>query len=473
MLGAAILAAPAPPGLPLHAWRYFAVFAAVLAALVLEPVPNAAAGLVGVATVAALSRWVLFAPGELARPGFDARAAAVDWALSGFRNPAVWLAFSAFMFGLGYEKTSLGRRLALWIVRGLGRSTLRLGLAVALVDGLLAPFTPSNTARSAGIVYPVIEGIPRLYGSEPDSPSARRIGSYLLWTAFAASCVTSTLFLTALAPNIIAVDLARRMAGVQIGWGRWFLAAAPFALPLLLLVPLIGLRLCPPAVRFSPEVPAWAGAELARLGRVTRREVAFASLLTVALGLWIAGGRVVHPFTVAVGVLALMLVTGVVTWREMAGHAPAWDMLMRLALLVTMADGLGRTGFVGWLAHGVGQRLAGLPSTAALAGLVAAYFASHYLFATTTAQATAVLPVMLVVGQSVPGLPMEPLALLLALSHGLMGVISPYATGPAPVYHGSGYLPSSLFWRLGAAFGALFLAGLLAVGLPVALALAR
>jgi L-tartrate/succinate antiporter len=468
---ALVAAAPPPDGLARHAWYFFAIFIGVVAALVLEPLPNAAVGLVGVAVATALSRSVLFSPAELARPGFDARLRALDWALSGFQNPAVWLAFSAFMFGLGYEKTALGRRVALSVVKSLGRSTLRLGYAVALVDLLLAPFTPSNTARSAGIVYPVIRGIPPLYRSDPDSPSARRIGSYLLWTAFAASCVTSSLFLTALAPNLIAVDIIRRMAGFEISWLRWFAAAASFALPLLALLPLLGFVLYPPELKSSPEVPAWAAEELSRLGPLSRREVVFAGLVGGALALWILGASFIHPTAVALVVMGLMLLLRVVTWEEMAGHAPAWDMLLRLALLVTMADGLTRTGFVGWFAHGLGRHLGGLPPTAATAGLVAVYYLSHYLFATTTAHATAVLPVMLSVGLAIPGLPMEAFATLLALSHGIMGVISPYATGPAPVYHGSGYLPSAAFWRLGAIFGAVFLGALLLLGLPAALAL--
>ncbi|MCM2341632.1 anion permease [Rhodoferax sp.] len=32
------------------------------------------------------------------------------WALSGFSNSVIWLIFIAYMFGLGYEKTGLGRR---------------------------------------------------------------------------------------------------------------------------------------------------------------------------------------------------------------------------------------------------------------------------------------------------------------------------------------------------------------------------
>jgi di/tricarboxylate transporter len=44
-----------------------------------------------------------------------------------------------------------------------------------------------------------------------------------------------------------------------------------------------------------------------------------------------------------------------------------------------------------------------------------------------------VLPVGLATGLTVPGLPAKPFALLV-YSLGLMGVLSPYATGPAPVY---------------------------------------
>ena len=43
-----LASAPHPAGLTAPAWRYLALFAGVVAALVLEPIPPAAAGLVGV-----------------------------------------------------------------------------------------------------------------------------------------------------------------------------------------------------------------------------------------------------------------------------------------------------------------------------------------------------------------------------------------------------------------------------------------
>src|SRR6266480_3267188 len=95
---AAIALSPAPVGLALHAWYYFAIFAGVIAALVVEPLPSPAIGVVGVTTVIVLSPWVLFSSTEIAKPGFKEAEEALRWALSGFSSSTVWLVFGAFMF---------------------------------------------------------------------------------------------------------------------------------------------------------------------------------------------------------------------------------------------------------------------------------------------------------------------------------------------------------------------------------------
>ena len=104
----AIAIIPAPAGLAPHAWYFFAIFAGVIVGLMLEPLPGGAIGLIGVTVVTVLSPWVLYAPAELAKPGFKPANAALTWALSGFSNTTVWLIFGAFMFALGYDKTGLG-----------------------------------------------------------------------------------------------------------------------------------------------------------------------------------------------------------------------------------------------------------------------------------------------------------------------------------------------------------------------------
>ncbi|HUK13943.1 MAG TPA: anion permease [Thermoanaerobaculaceae bacterium] len=465
-----VVLAPVPSGLPPHAWRYFALFAGVVVALMVEPLPGGAVGLIGVTVATLLSRWVLFGPAELARPGFKPAEAGLTWALSGFSNATVWLIFAAFMFALGYERTGLGRRVALLLVKTMGRRTLALGYAVTIADTILAPFTPSNTARSGGTIYPVIRNVPPLFDSRPNDPSARRIGSYLMWVAISATCVTSSLFLTGLAPNLLAAEIVRKTVGVELGWVQWFVAFAPVGAVLLLLVPLLTYWIFPPEVRRSDEVPEWAARELGQMGKVSPRELLLGGYVIVALALWIFGGAFVNATTVALVVVCLMLLTRVFTWDDVTANKPAWNTLAWFATLVALADGLARTGFVTWFANSLARRTAGLSPTVVMVALVVFFYLVHYLFASSTAHTTALLPIMLAVGGAVPGLPVAKFALLLCLSLGLLGILTPYGTGPSPVYYGSGYLPSGVFWRLGAIFGLIFLVVFLGIGVPWVLA---
>jgi L-tartrate/succinate antiporter len=461
-----IAAFPAPEGLAQHAWYFFAIFAGVIVGLVLEPLPGAAIGLIGVAVVTMLAPYAFFGPADLAKAGFKPANAALSWALSGFANSTVWLIFAAFMFALGYEKTGLGRRISLALVKVMGRRTLTLGYAIAFADLLLAPFTPSNTARSAGTVYPVIRNLPALYDSLPNDASSRRIGGYLMWTAIAATCVTSSMFITALAPNLLAIELISKTAKVTFSWTEWFMAFAPVGIVLLLAIPLLTYVLYPPTVKAGTEVPQWAAAELKKMGGVTLRQIALAGLVFLALALWIFGGDYINATTVAIGVIALMVVGRVLTWDDILSNKQAWNTLVWFATLVALADGLAKVGFVKWFAETVGAQMTGVSPTMAMLVLLAVFFFTHYLFASITAHVTAMLPVMLAVGLGIPEMPMQTFALMLAMTLGLMGILTPYATGPSPVYYGSGYIPSKDYWRLGAIFGVIFFVALLVISMP-------
>ena len=454
LIGIGIALIPPPAGLAPGAWIYFAIFMTVIVGLITEPIPAAGIGLIGV-TVVAVSGLVARTPAE-----------AIRWALSGFANSTVWLIFGAFVFAMGYEKTGLGRRIALLLVRQLGGRTLGLGYAIALADVVLAPFTPSNTARSAGTIFPVIRNIPELYGSRPGE-SGRRIGAYLMWVAFATTCLTSSMFLTALAPNLLALDFVKRIAGVEISWLQWFTGFLPVGGPLLLALPWIIYRIYPPEVKTSAEVPGWAAGELGAMGAITRQEWTMAALVVVALGLWIFGGRMIDATTVALVAISLMLITRVVSWDDILANKPAWNVLAWFATLVVLADGLNKVGFVAWFGRKAGALLMGYPPTLVMVLLVVLFSAIHYMFASLTARATAVLPVILAAGMAVPDLPVRTFALLLVFSLGIAGVITPYATGPAPVYYSCGFITRREFWRLGFVFGVIFLAALLLIGAPL------
>jgi L-tartrate/succinate antiporter len=458
ILAVFIASFPAPEGLSLNGWYFFAIFAAVISGLILEPVPPAAVGFIAVFLIAVLG---LAEP----KPGDSIR-----WALSGFANTTVWLIFGAFVISVGYEKTGLGKRIGLVLVRTAGKRTLGLGYAIAFADLILAPFTASNTARSAGTIFPIVRHLPALYGSYPGE-TARRIGAYIMWTAFAVTCVTSSMFVTALAPNLLALELVSKTVKVSITWPEWFFGFLPVGLPLILILPFLIYRIYPPEIRFSLEVQSWATKEIRKMGKFTHKELVMAALGLLALLLWVLGAGIIDATTVVGVIISLMLITGVVSWDEILANKQAWNVLIWFATLVALADGLNRTGFVAWLAKSAAAHLSGLAPIPVMIILVSVFFGIHYLFASLTAHTTAVLPVLLAAGLAVPGLPVKPFVLLLCYSLGIMGVLTPYATGPAPVYFGSGYVSRREFWALGLIFGTIFLLMLLGIGVPYLLSI--
>ncbi len=461
---ALIFALPVPTGLDRAQWTYFAIFGGAIAGLVFESAAPGAVGFVAM-TAAAVLGLVEKDPAKSLR-----------WALHGFSDPTVWLIFGAFVFSTGYKKSGLGRRIALTLVRALGRKTLGLGYAAALTDLALAPGTPSNTARCGGTIFPIISNIPAVYGSEP-GPTARKLGAYIMWNSFAVTGVTSSMFLTSLAPNAAALAIAKKTVGVDVSWGQWALGFLPVGIVLFLLTPLLAYILYPPEVRSSPQISQWAADELGKMGPLGRNEWLMLGFVVLAMLLWIFGGNpnvsvpllgsnFINATMVVLLVIALMLLSGVVDLADIVDNKAAWEVLLYFTTLLTLADGLNQIGFVKWFATVASAPLAGKDPTFALIGLVTLFFWVHYFFSSITAHTAAIMPIVLALGKGIPGMPMTELVMLCAFSLGLMGVISPYATGPAPMFFGAGYISRSAFWALGLVFGVVFFTALLAIGLP-------
>lgn len=444
---------PTPEGLSVNAQYFFAVFLGVIVALILEPIPAALIGLIGVSFSAAFGL-----VGETAK-------ANRDWALSGFSNGVIWLIFAAFMFALGYKKSGLGKRIALLLVKALGKTSLGLGYAVAFADGILSPFMPSNTARSAGTIFPIAINIPQMFNSTPEN-EPRKLGAYISWVAIAATCVTSSMFLTALAPNLLAVSLVEKNTGILISWGEWFSTLALIMVPLFLLVPYITYLVYPPEQKTSPEAPAWAAKELENMGSITKKELIMLGLGILALVMWIFGKAIgINGTVAALVVLCLLVLTKVIDWEDVITNKAAINVFIWFATLVAMASGLKKVGYLKWAAGLISSWLAGVDPVNIVIILVALFFLFHYLFASVTAHVVALLPLFLGIGMNLIPAEMVPsLAILLVGSLGLMGIITPYATGPSPIWYGAGYISQATWWKLGAIFGAIFLASLVLLG---------
>jgi L-tartrate/succinate antiporter len=202
------------------------------------------------------------------------------------------------------------------------------------------------------------------------------------------------------------------------------------------------------------------------MGPLSKREIMLGVLVVIALLLWIFGGDLMEATTAAILVISLMLLLKVVTWDDIVSNKAAWNTLAWFATLVALAGGLSQVGFIKWFADAVSVQLSGVSPTMAVLALLIINFFGHYLFASGTAHVTAMIPVLLAVASTIQGVNMETLALALCLQLGIMGIITPFATGPSPIYYGSGYLPASDYWKMGAIFGLIFFAVFMVITVP-------
>lgn len=409
----------------------FAIFVTTIVGIIVKALPMGAVAMVGIAATALT--------GTLS----------IADSMSGFSDVVIWLIVLAFFISRGFIKTGLGARIAYTFMALLGKRTLGLSYGLAATDLVLAPAIPSNTARGGGIVMPVMASLARAYGSQPGDGTARKMGSFLTLTAYQVNCITSAMFLTAMAAN----PLAQKLAGdlkVNLTWVGWALAAAVPGLVALLLVPFLIYRLHRPEITETPEAVEMAKGHLRDLGPVKRQEWMMLGVFVMLLVLWIFAKQLgdLNATTSALAGLAVLLITGILSWDDIKAETGAWDTLVWFAALVMMASFLNKLGMVPWFSKTMGGMVAGKGWIAAFLVLALVYFYSHYFFASNTAHVASMYAAFLGVS-IVAGAPPVLAALVLAFFSNLFAGMTHYGTGPAPVLFGTGYVELGTWWRLG------------------------
>jgi DASS family divalent anion:Na+ symporter len=384
-------------------------------------------------------------------------------AITGFGNSSIWLIALAFFLSRGFIKTGLGRRIALLFVEKFGKRTLGLSYSIIACDLILAPATPSNTARAGGVVFPIVKSISHALGSDPEDHTEKKVGSFLTFVEYQGNVITSAMFLTAEAGNPIAFAFATA-AGIHVSWLLWFIAALIPGIICLVIVPLLMYKMYPPEIKSTPNAGVWAKERLAEQGKMSVAEWIMLGDFILALALWVACSFIgMDATTVGFIAVAILLLSGVLTWKDILSESGAWNTFFWFSVLVMMADQLNKLGFIPWLSKSVGTVLTGIPWFAVLVIVIVAYFYIHYLFASETAHTTALYSAALALCLA-GGVPPMLAALMLGFFGNLIGSTTHYASGPAPILFGSGYVEQKDWWKLCFVNGLVYLVVFLGIG---------
>jgi divalent anion:Na+ symporter, DASS family len=444
---------PVPEGLTLPAWRLFALLVGAIFSVIVGALPILTASVLALAT-AVLS-------GTLTPAN----------AYAGFANGTILLIVVAFLVARAVVKCGLGQRLGHLVVTLFGRSTLGLSYSIFLVDGVIAPAFPSNTAR-AGVLYPLVFSLAEAAGVKPGEEGRRRLGKFLMFSGIASLSLSSALWFTAMAANPLGAEMAKTF-GLNMSFGSWLLASSVPTLAAMLLLPLVLYKVISPEVKATPEAPAAARKALAALGPLSRDEKVVTVAFVFMVALWaLAGTLGLDSTAVAFLGLGALLATGVLTLGDIAKEGDVLATFIWFAVLFAMSGQLNELGFMGYLGQRLAGGLDGVPWLGAYLILAVAYVLLHYLFVSQTAQVLALFGVFLDVGVKL-GVPAVPLAFLLLFASNFFSAITPQGSSANLLFAGSGYLSQGDLYKLGALTTFFNLLVYLALGTPWLLLVAR
>lgn len=394
-------------------------------------------------------------------------------ALSGFSNSLIWLIVISIIVARGVIKTGLGERLAYHFISIFGKKTLGIAYSIAFCETILAPVTPSNTARAGAIINPIVQAIARSFKSTPEDGTQNKIGTYLSLVNYQANPISSAMFITATAPNPLVVDLIAQATNLEVHltWGQWALGMFLPGIAAMLLMPLVLYFLSPPEIKSTPNASAFAKDKLKELGKMKNNEKIMLSVFVLLLLLWAGAlglffGISLDATSVALLGLSLVLISGVLTFGEVLAEKAAWNTLVWFSALVMMATLLGKLGVTQFLAEALGEFASamGLGEISIMIFLSLAFLYTHYFFASTTAHISAMFFVFYSAGLAL-GAPPLLYAFIMIASGNVMMALTHYATGTAPVIFGTGYVTLKKWWSIGFVISIVDIVVMIAVGL--------
>ena len=420
-----VMLLPTPAGLPVAGQCMLAILAFAVIVWMTEALDYAVSAVV----IAALMAFLLgLSPNPANTSALMGTSAGLSLAFSGFANTALALVASALFLAAAMSATGLDKRIALVILSRVGAETRHVIIGSILVGFVMAFVVPSTTARVACLV-PVTLGIIAAFGVSKKGAFA----SMLMITTTQAASIWNVGIKTAAAQNMVAIGFIEKTLQKTITWLEWFAAAAPFAVLMSVALYFVMTRMMRPEVAAIPGGRDAIRRLLAELGPMQASEKKLLALSITLLGFWVTEG-VLHRFdtsSTTVAAVALMFLPGfgIMSWKEAQPKIP-WGTIVLFGIGISLGTALLQTRGAVWLADLVVAQF-GLKYATALfiLGVMTLFLTVIHLgFASATALASAMIPIVIAVLQAVstPGINIVGMTMLLqfVVSFGFILVVN-------------------------------------------------
>lgn len=351
------------------------IFLAAIVFWIARPVPEYLSAIVAAAALILLAK----APPNLV--------------LSGFSAPVWWMVLFAMILGATISHTGLGKRLAYTLIAKFGGGNLKMLYVTTMANNLLAPFTPSNTARGAmmcGVVDSLCDSLGYKRGEQKGDHTIMLANMYINTT-------NTFMFLTATGANLLCVKIISEMTGRTVTWMDWFIAGFFPGIPLLLALPYVVYKLFPMSADAGKSSIDFANKALLEMGAMSRQEINTAIIMGITLLLWATQSLHGISATKTSFILVALLFPkiGAVTWEDL-NNKISWPALIWLGFAMGMANLINKFGGFKWLVQTLvadNTFIANLEFTTFLMVLIPIIIFMHFMFAGMNAMIMIILPI--------------------------------------------------------------------------------
>ncbi|MCL2213265.1 MAG: SLC13 family permease [Oscillospiraceae bacterium] len=273
---------------------------------------------------------------------------------SGFTQTALWTLVPAFFFGYTLQKTGLGKRIAMAVIKVCRPSYLFIVLAWIPIGIILSILTPATTVRVA-IMLPIAVQCCELFGLKKGS----RGNSLILLTAFAMALIPGSGWLTGVIWGPF-IQGQMENAGILVTFGDWISVLFVPVIIATVLLAVGGLIFLKPEEQLSKE--AIEAVKRQPVEKMGRNEIISAVILTAVFALSLTSS--LHGLSTAIICIAAMIaffVFGVLETKDF-NTAANWNLVVFIAMAFSLGPIFDITGISAWLSGIV------VPALAPIAG---------------------------------------------------------------------------------------------------------
>lgn len=412
----AVLLMPMPAGLSVAGHRMLAILLFAVITWITEAVTYPVS-----ATVIASLMLLLLGTAPALEPAAAAAGKtigfgkAIAMTFSGISASGTVLVGAAMFLAAAMTNTGLDKRIALTILSKVGSKTNRIVAGMIFVGFVLAFFVPSTTAR-VGCIIPIVLGIIAAF----NLPLQSRFSALLMVATIHAASIWNIGIKTAAAQNMVALGFIEKEFGASITWLHWFIAAAPYAAIMSVVLYFVCMKMLPAEISEVKGGDETVKKAMLEMGSMSPKEKKLLIISLLLIFFWVTE-KILHPVsTTASTVIAITLMfmpgINIMTWKE-AQAKVSWGTLVLFGIGISMGSALLNTKAAMWIANKLVTEmgLVNMGVFAVFAILAAFLIIVHLGFASATAVASSMIPIMIAVlkNLNIQGLNMVDITMLL------------------------------------------------------------